>query len=45
MITVRIAPWPNDHPPPPETISTGDNVTVHRTRLLDGLINEYCNAA
>ena len=31
--------------PPPETISTGDNVTVHRTRLLDGLINEYCNAA
>jgi transposase InsO family protein len=31
--------------PPPATISTGDNVTVHRTRLLDGLINEYCNAA
>jgi hypothetical protein len=31
--------------PPPETIATGDNLTVHRTRLLGGLINEYRNAA
>jgi hypothetical protein len=31
--------------PPPETIATGDNLTVHRRRLLSGLINEYCNAA
>jgi hypothetical protein len=31
--------------PPPETIPIGDNVSIHRTRLLGGLINEYRNAA
>jgi hypothetical protein len=31
--------------PSPETIPTSDNCTIHRTRLLGGLINEYRNAA
>ncbi|WP_290109083.1 integrase core domain-containing protein [Actinomadura sp. DC4] len=31
--------------PPPQMISTDDNVTIHGTRLLGGLINEYRNAA
>jgi putative transposase len=31
--------------PPPETIPTSDNHTIHRSRLLGGLINEYRNAA
>lgn len=38
-------PWPNAHPPLPEALSTHGNITVHRTQLLGGLINEYCNAA
>jgi hypothetical protein len=32
-------------PPPPQTIPTSENLTIHRTRLLGGLINEYRNAA
>jgi transposase InsO family protein len=31
--------------PPAQTISTSGNVTIHRTRLLGGLINECRNAA
>jgi putative transposase len=31
--------------PPPRTIPTSDNLTIHRTQLLGGLINEYRNTA
>ena len=31
--------------PPPQAITTSDNATIRRTRLLGGLINEYRNAA
>ncbi len=31
--------------PPPQTIPASDNLTIRRTRLLGGLINEYRNAA
>jgi hypothetical protein len=31
--------------PPPQPISAGQNIAIHRTQLLGGLINEYRNAA